>query len=232
MNNINSTYLCKLNDREYQTVKTLLKYTDIYATESYKRITLIDIIRNIIIYDSRKERLSSFNLPQENYIIKKDLERTSYVFKKLNNIFQNTGETPYISFNVRTTRDNGNRLLHYHVLPIEYTIEGLPWILMCTVSPSSKKQSGNYILHLKHSTRTFKFDFVSNEWSEQQPIRLLEAEKEIIQLSCQGQTTKTTADILNKSTDTVKVYKKQAFRKLDVNSIAEAIMFCFNHNLI
>ena len=54
----------------------------------------------------------------------------------------------------------------------------------------------------------------------------------LLALSAQGFTELEIAARINKSHNTLKTYKRNLFRKLQVDNITEAMMFCLNHALI
>jgi DNA-binding CsgD family transcriptional regulator len=61
---------------------------------------------------------------------------------------------------------------------------------------------------------------------------LKDMEREVLKLSAMGYTMNEIADIISRSFDTVKSYRKSLLEKLDVANISEAISFAINYRLI
>ena len=137
-----------------------------------------------------------------------------------------------LRFNFHLVIDGHARLFHYNAVPFMRTQDGSLWMVLCTLAPSSLKDTGYATLHINANRQYFEFDFNFSKWIEKEMPVLTKIEKEIISLSAQGYTEIDMAAKINKSHNTLKTYKRNIFRKLQVSNIAETIMFCLNHNLI
>lgn len=78
----------------------------------------------------------------------------------------------------------------------------------------------------------YEYSMEKHIWTRKQRIILTNREKEIICLSARGFTVQEIADKLFLSELTIKSYKRDLFKKLNVKNISEAIKFSENNGLI
>jgi DNA-binding NarL/FixJ family response regulator len=72
----------------------------------------------------------------------------------------------------------------------------------------------------------------TDTWTKGETIALRPEEKQVLTLSAQGYTMKEIAELMLRSFDTVKFYRRQIFKKFNVQSITEALTFAINYGLI
>lgn len=168
----------------------------------------------------------------EDMFERNDLNNAYKVISKIVQKKTKEKEVAYLSFDIKVKTNKNNIILNVHIVPLKYSTNGIIDIVMCTMSPSSKKHSGNYILSLKDLPHVYKYDFVSNNWLQNTTTKLTPSEKLLIRLFCQGFTVKDIATNTSRSEDTIKEYTKKLYRKLDVTNRAEAIVYCLNNNLL
>lgn len=131
-----------------------------------------------------------------------------------------------------TLRGGKTRLMHHTLTPLTLDCDGKIWLALCTVSISSRKTPG-YLVVGKRGNRTFyQYNLQNHEWEKQDAIALSETEREVLVLSTQGYTMADIADVMCKSIDTIKTYKRNLFAKLGVKNIAEALYCAINYRLI
>ncbi|MDR1645366.1 MAG: LuxR C-terminal-related transcriptional regulator, partial [Tannerellaceae bacterium] len=112
------------------------------------------------------------------------------------------------------------------------TKEGKVWLALCTASISSQVKAGNIEIARKGYNKRWVYSLEGNKWKECVGIELKDAEKDVLRLSAQGYTMNEISNLLCKSLDTIKGYKRQLFEKLDVDNITEAISFAIIRKLI
>ena len=122
-----------------------------------------------------------------------------------------------------------NHLVEQHYTPVVLR-NGKIWLAMCTISPSSYKQSGHIIIQKTDSS--FYYEYFGNSWVAKRVKSLSDVEKSVLRLSARGFTAEETAKKLSRSVDTIKAYRKQIMKKFDADNISEALMFALNHNMI
>lgn len=120
-------------------------------------------------------------------------------------------------------RIKGNLWMINHRLTPFAVKDGKVWLALCAVSMSSSDTCGNVIIHKSGSTSFHMFNRRNGKWEEKPRVAINELERGVIVLSAQGKTMKEIADILCRSEDSVKSYKRSAFKKLGVTNITQAI---------
>jgi DNA-binding NarL/FixJ family response regulator len=94
---------------------------------------------------------------------------------------------------------------------------------MCIVSLSSHKTIGHVEFHKKGLSNYWKYSFEGHRWKECEGVSLKEDEIEVLRLSAAGLTMVEIAEKMCRSLDSIKFYKRNAFDKLGVANITEAI---------
>lgn len=94
---------------------------------------------------------------------------------------------------------------------------------MCVVSLPSYKTAGHVRFRVNGSDNFWKYSFVRHEWKEYKEISLKEEELDALRLSIEGHTMTEISDMMCRSVDSVKFYKRGAFGKLGVANISEAL---------
>ena len=128
---------------------------------------------------------------------------------------------------------NGNKkIVHQSMTPLALTDDGDLWLVLCTTSFSSRKDSGHYVMKKHNDSEYLQYSPEKGRWYLKEGLILSSEDKEILLLSSQGYTMKEIAGIIGKSLETVKMYKRVMFSKLRVKSITEAFIAAINRNLI
>ncbi|MDR0429490.1 MAG: LuxR C-terminal-related transcriptional regulator [Tannerellaceae bacterium] len=118
------------------------------------------------------------------------------------------------------------------ITPLRLTEKGNVWLALCVASISSSDTSGNIEMSKYNSNKYWNYNRKAQKWQEILRPELKDVEKEVLRLSAKGYTMHNIADQINRSFDTVKVYRKDLFEKLGVDNISEAICYAMNHRLI
>lgn len=229
----NLQYLSALKEEKRREILQLVKYTKILTAESSKIIFLVDLTKKETIYASDNDLFTSLDYNTiEDMFERNDLNNAYKVINRIVHKEPKEKEVAYLSFDIAVKTTKNNIILNVHIVPLKYSQEGNFNIVMCTMSPSSKKHSGNYILSLKGLPHVYKYDFVFNKWLQNTTTKLTPSEKLLIRLFCQGYSVKDIATNTSRSEDTIKESTKKLYRKLDVTNRAEAIVYCLNNNML
>lgn len=127
---------------------------------------------------------------------------------------------------------------HYHDFMVNQRYNpmiiknGRIWLAMCTVSMSSQHRSGNIIMKNVADGTRYEYSRKNKCWIMLPPIVLSEKEKNIIRYSAQGMSSAEIAELFHVRMETVRSQKKNLFKKLEVGSMSEAIIFANNINLL
>lgn len=120
--------------------------------------------------------------------------------------------------------------VNLQAVPVLLSESGLRF-LMCSLKFSAKCEPNVMLLNQEQGL-SLRYDFNSNSFVEHDSFGLSKACLEMLRLSRMGHSVDDIAGIMHRSRDTVKLYRKQAFEKLKVGSIEEAIAMCDLHHLI
>ncbi len=213
---------------------TLAKTTDygVYIFDYSKR-ELIYISDNIaqwcgISLKEIKRKGYDFYL---EYIGEKDLKMLLEINNAALDFYKQLPENERITYSVSYDFHFGNFMIKQHFSPI--VIEnGEILLAACIVSESSSKNSGNIIMDSTKSKYRYEYSLDKKKWIPKKKIKLTEREKKIIRFSAQGFTCSQIAEKLLTSYDCIKSQKKRLFRKLNVCTITEAIIFTKNNHLL
>ena len=123
-------------------------------------------------------------------------------------------------------------LLHHKLTPLRVADNGRIWLALCAISISSGCHPGNVIMKRTGADIYFEFDLQKNKWICKNEVLLSDIERDVILLSAQGYTIKDIADIVCKSVDSVKSYRRSLFQKMEVKNVSEAIAYVQNHQII
>ena len=81
-------------------------------------------------------------------------------------------------------------------------------------------------------TDFYEYSRSQKQWEHQDGVALSDTERRVLWLSAQGMSADGIADIICKSVDSVKTYKKRLFKELGVSCIPEALIFAINNRLL
>lgn len=134
-------------------------------------------------------------------------------------------------FNIKR-QDNETILINQKLTPLFLTEKGKIWKALCLVSLSNSSDSGNIRIFDKKMAVIYEYDIGQSYWRKQNNIILTEREKQVIQLSIRGFKINEIAEKLSISSNTIKFHRRQMFEKMNVTTIAEAILFATKNKLV
>lgn len=138
-----------------------------------------------------------------------------------------------ISYDFYLINSRKNMILVNHKLtPMFLTEEGQIWKALCIVSLSNSISSGNIVVSREGSDELWKYDPETDQWKQDEKIKLSQREYEILSLYASGLTINEIADKIFISADTVKFHRKKLFEKIGVNNIAEALTYAKTNKLL
>lgn len=121
--------------------------------------------------------------------------------------------------------------IHQRFTPLEMRGDGITKSGIFTIHPSSKTEMDAVIV--SNDNRRWKFDFKNKRFNEYNlDITLTLTEKEIILRAMKGLSNEEIASSLFISVNTVKTHRSHIFKKLNVNTITEAINVVGNYRLL
>lgn len=139
-----------------------------------------------------------------------------------------------MSYNFRITNPfNGQTtMIDHSFIPMYFTSDGKISTGICLVRPSTEILSGHAFIKKDGITPLYTYTG-DDGWitvKNKITVTLTEREKEILRVTIQGYNNYEIASVLSIDINTVKSHKKNIFKKLKVNNIAEAIIYATNNN--
>lgn len=134
----------------------------------------------------------------------------------------------YIAFNFSIGSNTEQQMVCHKATPL--MIDSRPQVAICTVSESVRTTSGNLMVYYKNSPDCGYYSFEKQKWKPWPGINLSTQEKKLLLLARRGQS-KEAAEILCISKQSVRNLRQDLYRKLDVSSMEQALIFAKNHHL-
>lgn len=233
-------------EEDYKIVEYLVDAAKAFARSTYRCVYIIDFCKRNFVYVSGElaalcgEPISKTeNFDHRlylNHISNQELEMLKEIHKSGFELFSTfpISERKNYSFqyDFHFARGKKTRLMHHTLTPLTLDRDGKIWLALCTISISSRKTPGHLIIGKKGNRAFYQYNLQNHKWEKQDAITLSETEREVLALSTQGYTMADIADIMCKSIDTIKTYKRNLFTKLGVKNIAEALYCAINYKLI
>lgn len=135
-------------------------------------------------------------------------------------------------FHIENRKANFTSLVHHQFTPIQISQDKSVRLLLCMTSLTPYPKEGIIEMTHRNNKEHWVYNIEEEKWVEQPLIELKNTEKEVIRLSAQGLTISSIAKKMNKSFDTVKFYRKSIFKKLEVESITEAVSLVVSKKLL
>lgn len=137
-----------------------------------------------------------------------------------------------ISFTMRIKTHTRSIIVTHKMSMLQCDAQGIPTLALGMVSPSVGNTGGDVMVQIPSTATTYSYSWSDNKWMEQEHIALSAEEQTMLRLSMQGFTVEKIANIMCRSVNTVKFYRKQVFQKFNVKSISEAIAYAIHNCLI
>lgn len=128
--------------------------------------------------------------------------------------------------------DKRSILINHKYTPVCLTESGQIWLALCVVTLSTKKAPGSITAMLDGKYYEFNFCPKTNKLIKKDIVLLSRREKEVLQLSVQGNSNEQIGNKLFIDINTVKFHKRNIYSKLDVKNINEAITYAQNNGLL
>ena len=231
---------------DYERIKPCVETVRSFALTTHQSIYIIDLFKRNFLYVSdnpiilcgqtaetmQKMGYKFFHthVPEEELPMLKSLNQVA--FKVFYDTPAEHRRQCMLSFDFHMRRDDRLILLNQRSTPMALTKDGAIWLALATVSISSHKEAGHIEFFRFYSRERFEYSLEHKCWNKCETITLRPEEQQVLTLSAQDYTMKEISEIMLRSFDTVKFYRRQLLKKLGVQSITEALTFATNYGLI
>ncbi|MBR4267658.1 MAG: helix-turn-helix transcriptional regulator [Bacteroidales bacterium] len=228
----------KVDNKEYKNIDFIKKTAKAITQTTGLGVYVFDYYKHEMLYIS--ENIPQwFDIPKNKrydceyylqFINKKDLKMLLEINNAAFEYWNNNSEKELNQFTVSYNFRFKGIMLNQHYAPI-LNHDNKIWFGLCTVSISSEKKPGHIIMDIGNQT-ILEYSLDLKKWIPKEKIILTKREKTIIRYSAQGYSVKEIAQITETSFETIKTHKKNIFTKLKVNTIAEAVRYAINNNML
>jgi len=136
----------------------------------------------------------------------------------------------YVVFDIRLRGYTGKIMLSHKVFPL--VVNGQANLAVCCVSSSTAGKPGNLFAYYRNQSGVrYCYSFENKLWEQAPVVQLRQLEWEILCLSKQGISDKELSDITGISYQTLRNTKNIIYKKLNVHSMIQAILFSSNHKI-
>ncbi|MBQ3655231.1 MAG: helix-turn-helix transcriptional regulator [Bacteroidales bacterium] len=199
----------------------------------------------IVDYEAKKVRIVSDNIakmcglnPQDiegencdiylKYVPDDDYKMLLEINKAAFSFLKKMPDWKILQYSVSYNFHLNGLLLHQTFKPLKVK-NGFIKLGLFILTLSSKNDIGNIVMQRKNDVDYYEYSLSGHIWRLKHGIKLSETEKLVLCLSAQGQTSEDIASAMHRSVDTIKRYKKDLFKKMNVKNITEALICAINN---
>ena len=172
------------------------------------------------------------HVPEEDLVFLQQVNQAGFNFYKEIAISERTEYTISYNFRIIPAESKEPLLINHQLTPLKLDSSGNIWLSLCLVSLAHTREVGEVYVSAVNSNKRWRLSSKSGRWRQIEDLTLSEHEKAVISLAHQGLSVGEIAQIIHRSEDSVKGYRKALFQKLGVSNIAEAIAVATSRKLI
>ena len=235
-------YILHVNEKIYTELDSYKLLLDGVSRLSNQSIYLIDFYRGDVLYSSvnplflSKSELENISLLKNRFDIASNLiDESSQISIFVKSWFDFIESKPIEDKRNYTLQFDYHievRLVGVSMTPVFLSLEGKPWIILCSSKISTNSSFGNVLISRNNSRDIWHFSIITKRWIKGELLSLTEIEQKVLRLSIQGKTETEICNEIFRSINGLKSLKRRIFRKMEVNNITEAVSFAISHGLI
>ncbi|MGL5547923.1 MAG: helix-turn-helix transcriptional regulator [Tannerellaceae bacterium] len=245
---IKQNSLFTMPDKAYSQVTPYLEAIEAYARTTYHSVYIIDYYKRNFLYVSDNplflcglsvEEVKALgydfyfkHVAKEDLSLLLEINQAGFSFFENISIEERTFYTISYNFHLIHSQTQEKVLVNQKLTPLKLAPDGKIWLGLCAVSLASNSGVGDIHITCTGHPLKWTYSLIGKRWNEEKQYTLTETEKTVIRLANQGYSLQEIAQRMNKAVDTVKVYRKTLFQKLNVGNISEAIAYVTLHKLI
>lgn len=130
------------------------------------------------------------------------------------------------------TLSGASVMINHKVTPFEISEDNEVKAVLGVLSPAVISRGYDLSVHDNLGLMRWKYDFDGCRWIEDRQLHLSKTERLVLFYTCNGMSIKQIANVMCKSEDTIKGFRRRIFEKFGVKNIQEAIMVALTHNLL
>lgn len=172
------------------------------------------------------------HVPDEDLSFLHFVNRAGFDFFKEITVSERTEYTISYNFRILPAESKEPILINHQLTPLKLDSSGNIWLSLCLVSLAHSRELGEAYISAVNSSKRWRLSSKSGRWKQMEDLSLSEQEKAVISLAHQGLSVGEIAQIIHRSEDSVKAYRKALFLKLEVSNITEAIAVATSRKLV
>ena len=235
-----------ITDADYQRAQPYVEAAQAFAQTTYQSIYIIDYYRKNFLYVSDNPLFLCGHTAEEvrqmgygfylNYVPEEEvpmlLELNRSGFQAFYDQPKENRRKCMMSYDFHIENDNRKPLINHKITPLVMTNEGRVWLALCTISLSSHKDAGHIQMRMLGESYYWEYSLAVHRWERCELITLKPEEKQVLALAARGNSIHDISEQMFRSVDTIKLYRRNLFEKLNVASITEAVAFAVNYGLL
>ena len=232
----------------YESISHLVDEIDAFSRLTYKSVYIIDYYKRNFLYVSNnplflcglsphevQELGYNFyidNVPAEDLNFLLEINVAGFQFLKNIEPEEKKKYTISYCFNIINKHSKKTQLINHQITPLKLTKSGEIWLALCVASIPSNGTMGEIIMSHDQSNSHWIYNRTTKRWKEKTMYNLKDIEIQVLKYSMMGYTLNEISDLIHRSFDTVKVYRKTILEKLNADNITEAINIAITYRLI
>ena len=234
-----------VSEDEYARLSPFIEAFDAVARTTYKSIYIIDYYKQNFLYVSNNpfylcgmeaEQVQAIGydfylkfVPESEHRLLLEANRSGFQFAETVPSEQLNEYVISYDFHI-CPPGKVPTLINHKITPLKMAPDGKHvWLVLCVASLSAASIAGN--IEVTRLGDEALWIYKNRQWIKKRYI-LTERENEVMSLLVRGNTTKEIAEKLNRSEDTVKLYRKKIFAKLSVGDKAVAVLAAINRKIV
>ena len=226
--------------------KSIIATAKAFARSVYQYVYILDCTRRSIIYASGGFGFSKQQFADEicrmgfgfydKYLVDEDLQMLRgfpAVWAALVECLPQGDASDYtLHCNMRIKDGDRTFPVHHTFTAVSLTESGAPHYVLCTVSLPVHRDCGHVRARKVGEDFFWEYDAQERAWRRMDCIRLRELERAVLLLAARGATVEEISRIVCRSADAVKTCKRKLFKRMGVSTIAQAISYAIDYQLI
>lgn len=237
-----------VTDDDYRNIQDVVDSIDAFSRMTYKSVYIIDYFKKDFLYVSENPLflcgLSASEVKRIGYnfyidnVPEEDVERllkinaAGFYFSKDIPAAEKRYYTLSYNFRVINTVSKKMQTINHQLTPLKMMPDGRIWLALCVASIPTKANDDTILMFNNRTREGWNLDIARGTWIKVPYVSLTDHETRVLKYSAMGYTTQEIAELMCKSFDSVKGYRKSILEKFDTDNITEAINYAMIYRLI